>query len=548
MKISNDNRDKPTALLRAEWTAALALTVVAIALHIIHVKWAGGLWRDEANTLALATLPDLGQTWKNLPYDSFPILWFLVVRVVGAIAGPSNDIAIRVLGSCVGLAIIAAVWFYARTFKNAPLLSLAFVAFNPSIIESGDSARAYGFGIPLILVSAALVWRCLERATVPRVAALITFTIAAVQALYYNSVLTATICIAALSVCLLRRQWKPAAPIIGAGFLAALSMLPYMGIIRNVTSWNAVIRIPSYTFPFFLTKLNDTLSLAGHWVALAWLAAFVLAVVCSVLAVFRRRSTVSDTGREMVAFQVVALVASSLGIFLFLKRLSYSTAPWYYLTLIAVAGVTIDALFGVIAKSPTQRVARLAAALIIAGLSFLPARRAAKTMESNMDIAARAIAASEKPGDFIVVNYWFSAVNFARYHRNEVDWLAIPPLAERRWHRPDLLMNAMKATDQTEPVRPVIQRIEQALRSGNRVFVVGLVERPAPGDTPVTRQPFLEDLTRGRTGDYERQWSSMVGYFLSSHATSYREIRVYPPNVFNLHENTRLFVADGWRP
>src|SRR5437870_12301739 len=44
-------------LKRAEWTAAVLLTVAVGGLHLLRLLHAGGLWRDEAAAVALATLP-----------------------------------------------------------------------------------------------------------------------------------------------------------------------------------------------------------------------------------------------------------------------------------------------------------------------------------------------------------------------------------------------------------------------------------------------------------------------------------------------------------
>src|SRR5207248_6219387 len=51
-------RVEPSAMLkRAGWTAAVLLTVAVGGLHLLRLLHAGGLWRDEAAAVALATLP-----------------------------------------------------------------------------------------------------------------------------------------------------------------------------------------------------------------------------------------------------------------------------------------------------------------------------------------------------------------------------------------------------------------------------------------------------------------------------------------------------------
>src|SRR5438105_12239912 len=110
----------------AEWGGALFLTFLIVCLHLMAATSAGALWRDEANTVAIATLPRISDVWKNLQHDSFPVLWFLIVRAYASLVGPMNDPAFRALGFVIGLAITAALWFNARTFRHSvPLLSLA---------------------------------------------------------------------------------------------------------------------------------------------------------------------------------------------------------------------------------------------------------------------------------------------------------------------------------------------------------------------------------------------------------------------------------------
>ena len=47
--------------LRVEWLAAVALSFVALALHLRLLRHAGPLWRDEISSLNLAMAASLGQ-------------------------------------------------------------------------------------------------------------------------------------------------------------------------------------------------------------------------------------------------------------------------------------------------------------------------------------------------------------------------------------------------------------------------------------------------------------------------------------------------------
>src|ERR1700730_1159028 len=67
-------------LSRFEWIAVLVVGFVAMALHLRFISNVGGLWRDEANSVQLSTLPTLNEVWRSLDFDSFPILFFAILR------------------------------------------------------------------------------------------------------------------------------------------------------------------------------------------------------------------------------------------------------------------------------------------------------------------------------------------------------------------------------------------------------------------------------------------------------------------------------------
>src|SRR5687768_14928693 len=165
------------------------------------VTSAGALWRDEAGTVGLATMPAIGDVWKYLQHEAPPILWPLLLREFITLVGPMNDPAFRLLGFCVGMGVVAALWLYAWTFRHSfPLLSLALLAMSPSLIVWGDSIRAYGFGILLILLVGVLLWRFLEKPGAWRFAAVAVAAIASVQTLFYNSVLLLAFCAGGVAV------------------------------------------------------------------------------------------------------------------------------------------------------------------------------------------------------------------------------------------------------------------------------------------------------------------------------------------------------------
>ena len=59
---------------------ALSLTALAVVLHVEFARHAGGLWRDEVNTVELAASPSLAELSRSLRYDGYPIAAPLLVR------------------------------------------------------------------------------------------------------------------------------------------------------------------------------------------------------------------------------------------------------------------------------------------------------------------------------------------------------------------------------------------------------------------------------------------------------------------------------------
>ena len=127
-------------------------TVVAIYLHILFGMNAGALWRDEVNSLEVATMRTFAEMWANLSFDSFPALFFVILRLFAGVPASVSDGSLRVFGAAIGLLILFAVWLNARWLRlGFPLITLALIGFNPMVIRYGDSIRAYGLGILLAL-------------------------------------------------------------------------------------------------------------------------------------------------------------------------------------------------------------------------------------------------------------------------------------------------------------------------------------------------------------------------------------------------------------
>jgi hypothetical protein len=94
---------------RIEWVIGAVLTAAAVYLHWVNFRSAGGLWRDEAGVVSIATLPTAHEMWSNVGHESCPILFPALLRAWSFSLGGS-DTALRLFGFIVGVSMLGAVW------------------------------------------------------------------------------------------------------------------------------------------------------------------------------------------------------------------------------------------------------------------------------------------------------------------------------------------------------------------------------------------------------------------------------------------------------
>jgi hypothetical protein len=536
-------------LFWAELGVGVVLTLVALSLHAVFAAHAGGLWRDEVNTVCLATLPSLGQTWGYLQFDSFPILIFPVVRTWAALFS-TDDASLRAFGMLMGIAILGALWLNARLLGyRFPLISLALLGCNPLFIRYADSLRAYGLGILLMLLTFGTVWRVVEALKPGRVALAMVLAVLSVQALYYNSVLLLSICVAGAVTAARERDWKKAVAILSIGAPAALSLLPYAGTIHSLSQWNFLVHY-DITPAWIWKKLSDVTGSPdplGVWIwSLLFLGALVLAAWQ-----WQRRSLPSPeaadrTCRRVTLFATGTLVLGTISYAVFLQALKYYTQPWYYVTYLALAAMSLDAIFGAaLAANPPDasrwRVARLVFVWGFAGLMAFQARTALLARQTNLDLVARALTALAARGDLIVNNRWECAIPFDYYYHGAAPDTTAPPISDHRFHRYDLVLQQMH---QRDAMRPVLDQAAQALRTGHRVWLLG--EPVAPPDNLASLDPGRNPgAPKGGVGYYEF-WAMQLSEVLLQHATSAQKVSVAMPGPVAEYENLDVSVFAGW--
>ena len=318
----------------------------------------------------------------------------------------------------------------------------------------GDSMRAYGFGIALILLTGALLWRFVEKPDGRRFAAAAIAAIASVHTLYYNSVLLLAFCAGAVAVCSLNRAWKTAALVVLIGCLAAISIMPYAATIRSASSWNVLVQMQDYDLFWFRVKLDETLRPAGRWALKVWVGLFAIAVLAGVRALRAPSELgISQRQREAAVFSLVALVVGVLAVFVFSETavLPHAALVLSHVTRASEACVSMRCLeqrFRLRAYGSRG----LSWSFFSRAQHFRRRCEAARHRMSNVDLVTSRLHEIARPGDLVLVHQWYNGVTFNRYYHGPARWMTVPPIGYYRFHRYDIVKQQMMLSDQAYPV------------------------------------------------------------------------------------------------
>ena len=452
------------------------------------------------------------------------------------------------LGLLVGLAILATLLLAGWKINRAPpLLALTLFAMNSTLVVVGDSLRAYGLGTLFIaLATIAAAWFLLK----PDGKRLSLFAIAgvlAVQTLYHNAVFLGAICLGAMAVCARRKNFSDAAKIFGAGALAAVSLVPYVGGILAGREDAASLR--TGLNPIRLANaLPETFGYPHQEFSFVWLLLF-LALLWQGVRVWRRKDSQpvapENFRADLPLFAAVTAGVSVFGFFCFLWLAALPSQSWYFLPLMVVSALCLDLVISF--WSPKIRLA-LAALFIISAALIVPTSWAILGVKyTNVDVWAQSLEKTVAPEDYVIVDPWHCGITFAHYFKPATPWDTLPPLADHATHRYDLVKLQLQNTN---AIAPVLEKISATLRSGHRVWVVALygwMDIPEPG---TVAPPPLPPAPLGQYGwsdvPYTMSWISQVAHRLGDQSEKFE--RVKNPAARGIFiEEAELFVAQGWR-
>lgn len=525
-----------------ELALAASLILILIILHFTVLLHSGGLWRDEANSVNISNLPSVGDMWEKLPFDSFPILWLLILWVWSFIGFGGTDLVLRTLGLIIGLGVLGALWYAARTLgTRLPLIALVLFAMCPALF-AGDSLRAWGLGVLLILLALASMWRVLYNPTPWRMVVCAAIIILSVQCLYHNSFLVFAICMGAAAVGFYRRDWKLTLFPLGAGVLAALSLLPYLTTISIVRDFN-IIRVFPVSLSWILDKFRLAIDPSGLLLTWVWAVLALLTVIIFIRVLVKSNQAWPAKKKELAIFLLTTMLISIIAYIAFIKILSLPTQSWYYLPLMAVMIIIIDKGVDIVCEgSSAGRIIRLVFSLSIAVFVFMGLWNDAHVRKTNMDVLAAKLETLAGKDDLIVVTPFYYGISFARYYKGSAAWVTLPEIADHNLHRYDMLKYKMM---EKEPIKPVLQKMTKTLQNGHRVWLVGGLNFLRPGEIPGVLPPAPNSPDGWSEGAYQSAWSDMAAFTLQTYGHTLEKISIPVLDPVSEFENLPLLVVQG---
>jgi hypothetical protein len=530
---------------RVENVVVIALMVFLVILHFIFFLHSGVLWRDEISTVNLINLPLWSALWGNLHFDSFPVLWILLLKAWSAAGLASTDATLRLLGLIIGFGVLSALWYAARSLEmRLPIISLVLFAMSP-VVFFGDTLRAYGLGVLLILLSLGAMWRFLRHPTVMRMILCAAIIILSVHSLYHNSFLVFAICVSAAVVGVYRRQRKVILFSLGTGMIAAISLLPYIGIISKVGDYNVIMKFP-ITLSWICDKLKQTIDPSGILLTWIWITLALFTIIILIWFLVKSMPTRFGEQKDLAVFLLSTMVISVIAYIFFIKILSYPTQSWYYLPLLAILIVIIDKAIDIVCKNNlSRRVIRIVCVLGVAAATFTNSWDAAHIRRTNMDVLATKLETLVGKNDLIVVTRHYYGISFARYYKGSVSWVTLPEIADHSGHRYDLVKNKMM---ESEPIKHLLQKTISTMQGGNNVWLVGGLDFLRPGEIPRELPPAPNSSYGWSEGAYLSAWSDMVAYTLQTYGQTLTFISIPVDDPVSELENLPLMVVGGWRP
>lgn len=533
--------DKGSGARRFSLALAIVLALLAVWLRVQFVAHAGGLWRDEVNTVNMACEASWGSFRQATHYDSFALFWQAIVRLWAGLGVCAEDRGWRALGFAIGVGQVVALWLGAKAVgAGAPMWSMLLFGWGPAAVSFGSTVRGYGLAALLAMVVLIAVVRFLQEPNPRRWMWLVAASVLAVQTYLPNGVIVVALHAAASVELACRRQWQGVAALAASSGVAASSLvlnaewiryaLQVSGVEQRRVSWSDV------WYQWWWAAAPEVWVLKWAWpVAVCFLAAWPFIERAA-------RRTEDSVGRWF--FSAAALLTGA-GHALYVHSVAQLPGlPWYFLAPTAVVALSVE---GVWSRATRQLPAlRWLGPVVCGALAvavFPPVRTAVHFRLTNVDEVASFLSRTAVAQDFILVSPWYAGITFQRYYRGPAPWETIPPLQEHRYHVHLEVRERMREGE--EAIRPLLQRAETVLRRGGILWLVGVPPLPEEGEAIPPLKPAASPRTPA--GPYLLGWEMRVALFLYEHGARVERIPVGSPEPVSVHESLGLLRLQGWR-
>jgi hypothetical protein len=478
--------------------------------------------------------------FANLVTDSFPALWVTVLRLWSMIGFGAGDDWLRALGIIITAGLLAALWRNARLFGcRVPLLSCALIAFNPTVFYWGDSLRAYGLALLLIVLLFGAIWKLTKKLDAASAAGATLLAVLSAQSNYQNSYLVFGVCVAGAAVCFLQKMPGRASFILGIGFVAALSLLPYLPVIKTYTSASVIMGSASDTGWVF-SQIADAFGAGMKAMLLIWaLLAIALACLPFWAGRWRREAFIP------ALFCAVAVFSAAVAMAGFIRFVGMPTVNWYYIPFLGFAAVAMESAFAPLLAGKLARQLRLCVSAGIIALCIGPLWQAAGLRRTSMDMVAGAVSKEAGKDDYVLLAPFYQGISFDYYYRGKAPWCYIPVVTPEKRDRYFLTIKEEMAS--ASALDMTLAKIEEVLRAGGRVWWAGVFIMPEDGVEPPVLPPAPHSKHGWDAAPYRFSWELRAGDFIRRHAAKI-DVRVFDSDQpVNKLENAMLVSASGWK-
>jgi hypothetical protein len=528
-----------------ECLVSVAASLVSVIFLVFFALHAGGLWRDEANTFNLAALP-YGELWLKMQYDSFPLIWPLVFGFAQKI-GFQGDLGLRILGIFILLLLLGCLWYNARRLNyKSPLIAVTLFMLSPCLIIWGSSIRAWGFGLVFSSLIYTFTIRYVFNTNFQSWISLLLICLFGAHSLYYNT-LVIFVCLSSGAVCLyVAGHQKQSAMTLLIGIFTAVSMIVYIPTINRIGEWNVSVKT-DYNLNLFCAKIYETLSPGGAVALLAW---GLVVPVCIVLAgryLIKKNEDEYPNEKYQILYSFLILALIIPIYYVFLKKLSYLTQPWYYLVLLLVVSLAADTILGTLSKIHSIKIARniTACLLFVMALSVVPGEIFIRL--TNVDLFSNILNKEAKAQDLVLVYPWYEGITFKRYYHGGAPWQTIPEISDHKLHRYDLIKKHMINPNQADVLRSTYTDINRTLKANKKVFLLGEPIFPQQGHIVPVLPPAPSSPAGWQDTPYCMTWCMQVSDYLIKHAKSVSKINEHVIPAVSKYESASLFVFEGWK-